>query len=122
MAESTGSEHMLTKEDVDQYAMLYPILDALLTEFKELSKKKQDGSLNEMKVKMVNRVLAKVKTLLANSPTLEFLDLLDDVKLPSNSDTVLIIAQFKAAMDQYKKANSFWKSNGWVWNIYKDTK
>ena len=100
--------------------MLYPILDALLNEFKELSKKKQDGALNEMKVKLSNRVLEKVRTLLANYPTIEFLDLLDDTKLPTNSDAVLIIAQFKAAMDQYKIKNSFWKNHTYVWNIYKD--
>lgn len=120
MAQKTENRETATKEDVEQFAMLYPILDALLNEFKELSKKKQDGALNEMKVKLSNRVLEKVRTLLANYPTIEFLDLLDDTKLPTNSDAVLIIAQFKAAMDQYKIKNSFWKNHTYVWNIYKD--
>ncbi|MBK7573631.1 MAG: hypothetical protein IPI10_19295 [Bacteroidetes bacterium] len=68
---------------------------------KALSKKKQDGALNEIKVKMVNKILQKVKTILKDDPSLEFLDLLDEVSL-TNSDAVLIITQFMAGMQQYK--------------------
>jgi hypothetical protein len=71
-------------------------------EIKELSKKKQDGALNVIKVKMTNRVLQKIKNVLKDDPTLEFLDLLDEDTLPSNSDAVLIIAQYKATMEQFK--------------------
>ena len=86
----------------NEFDMLYPILDSVFIEMGELSKKKQDGALNELKVKMVNRILLKVKAILKDDPTIEFLDLLDEVSLPTNSDAVLIIAQFKAAMQQYK--------------------
>ena len=51
---------------------------------------------------MTNRIQAKVKSILNDDLTVEFLDLLDEVTLTTNSDTVLIIAQFKAAMQQYK--------------------
>lgn len=95
-----------TKENVEQFDMLFPILNSVFNEIKELSKKKQDGALNEMKVKMTNRILLKVKTILKDDPTVEFLDLLDEVSLPTNSDAVLIIAQFKAAMRQYKDKHS----------------
>ena len=119
----TNSEYpAATATHVEEYNMLYPMLEAILNEMKELSKKKQDAALNEMKVKMTNRILSKVKTLLEGYPTLEFLELLDDEKLPSNSDAVLIIAQFKAAMDQYKTKNSYPERYGRVWNIHKKEK
>lgn len=95
-----------------EYEMLYPMMVSVFDELRELSKKKQDASLNPMKVKMANRILSKVKLLLVKEPTIEFLDLLDEDSLPSNSDAVMIIAQFKAAMEQFKIVNTF-RSNGY---------
>ena len=92
-----------TIANATQFDMLFPILESVFNEIKELSKKKQDGVLNEIKVKMTNRILQKVKIILKDDPTLEFLELLDETSLPTNSDAVLIIAQFKAAMEQYKQ-------------------
>ena len=104
-----------TKENAEQFDMLFPILESVFHEIKELSKKKQDGALNEMKVKMTNRILSKVKTILNDDPTVEFLDLLDEVSLPTNSDAVLIIAQFKAAMQQYKDKHYGWNGSDTTW-------
>ena len=92
------------------------ILDSVYIEIKELSKKKQDGALNEIKVKMANRILAKVKIILKDDPTIEFLDLLDEVSFPTNSDAVLIIAQFKAAMQQYKDKHYGWTGIEHAWS------
>jgi len=91
-----------TKTQADEFDMLWPILKALLAETKELSKKKADNPLNKLKVGMINKVLERVKKLLASDPTIKFLELLDDETLPSNSDAVFIIAQYDAAMEQYK--------------------
>lgn len=104
-----------TKVQAEQFDMLFPILESVFNEIKELSKKKQDGALNEIKVKMTNRILAKVKAILNDDPTIEFLDLLDEVALPTNSDAVLIIAQFKAAMEQYKEKHFGWNGSDHAW-------
>ncbi len=97
-----------SKANAEQFDMLSPILNSVYDEIKELSKKKQDGVLNELKVKMTNRILSKVKTILKDDPTVEFLDLLDEESLPTNSDSVLIIAQFQAAMKQYHNKHYGW--------------
>ena len=91
-----------TKAQAEEFDMLWPILKSLLTETKELSKKKADNPLNKLKAGMINKVLERVKKLLAADPTIQFLELLDDETLPSNSDAVFIIAQYDAAMKQYK--------------------
>ncbi len=104
-----------TKANAEQFDMLFPILESVFNEIKELSKKKQDGVLNDVKVKMTNRILSKVKTILKDDPTVEFLDLLDEVTLPTNSDAVLIIAQFKAAMEQYKAKHYGWHNSEYQW-------
>ena len=100
MAKKNNKAIKMTKGE--QYEMLYPILKTLLSEIKELSKKKPDNPLNKLKVGMINKVLERVKIILANDPTTQFLELLDDETLPSNSDAVFIISHYDAAMKQYK--------------------
>lgn len=103
------------RETTEQFDMLFPIVESVFNEIKELSKKKQDGALNDLKVKMTNRVLSKVKTILKDDPTLEFLDLLNEESLPTNSDAVLIISQFKGAMQQFKNRHFDTSSIDEVW-------
>lgn len=116
MKKISKTDNSPTKEIAEQFDMLFPILDSVFNEIKELSKKKQDGALNEIKVKMTNRVLMKVKAILKDDPAVEFLDLLDEESFPSNSDAVLIIAQFKAAMEQYKSKYYGWNGGERTWN------
>ncbi len=113
------TEKRPTKNQTEQFEMLFPILESVYNEIKELSKKKQDGALNVLKVKMTNRVLTKVKSILQNDPTIEFLDLLDEDIFPTNSDAVLIIAQFIAAMSQFKEKHYIWTGIEHKW-ITKD--
>ncbi len=87
----------------EKYDILSPLLGAVLGEMKELSKKKPDAVLNELKVKMVNKILLQIKELLSEEPTLEFIELLDDETLPTNSDAVFILSQFRAAMDHFQE-------------------
>ena len=51
---------------------------------------------------MINNILERFKDILADEPTIQFLDLLDDETLPSNSDCVLILAQYRSALSQFK--------------------
>ena len=107
---------IITKQDSKDFDMLYPILTSVFNETKELSKKKQDDALNVLKVKMINKILIKVKELLKDDPSIIFLDLLNEENIPTNSDAVFIIAQFKSAMDQFKN-----KHYGWDDGIFGNT-
>lgn len=111
----THNEKSPTKAVAAEFDMTYPILNSVFNEIKELSKKKQDGALNEIKVRMTNRILTKVKLLLKDDPTIEFLDLLDVENLPTNSDAVLIITQFIAAMEQFKNKHYGWNGMEHTW-------
>jgi len=97
-----GPPNGISEAEVQEYELLNPLLSSLLTEMKELSKKKQDGVLNKLKVTMVNNILERIRGLLEKEPTSQFIPLLDDETLPTNSDVVLILAQFQSAMDQYR--------------------
>jgi hypothetical protein len=93
----------ITDIQKQEYKNLEPLLIDVLREIKELSKRKQDGILNELKVKTINRILLRLKKLLADEPLNDFLDLLNEDSLPSNSDAVLIIVQFETALAQFEK-------------------
>lgn len=103
MTKFKGHENLPNEEDVANFDMLYPMLISALEEMREFSKKKQDGVLNPLKVKVINRLLSQIKEVLNTDPSTEYLDLLHDELLPQNSDAVLILGQFKAAMHQFKE-------------------
>ena len=96
----------LTEATVEQFRMLSQLLSSIYLEMKEFSKKKPDEPLNAFKVKNVNRILEQVKSILTNEPTISFLDMLDDETLPTNSDAILVIAQFKASMKRFSDKNT----------------
>lgn len=104
-------------DDIDQYSMLFPMIIADLAEVKNLSNKKPDGLLNKLKVGMINKKLEKIKQILSTEPTVEFLDILDSELLPSNSDAVFIILQFKTAMEQFKAKHYTRDDDGDVWTV-----
>jgi len=102
MAKKITNQNLPSEADVSKYEMLEKLLASIYEEMKEFSKKKPDEPLNKFKVKNVNRVLGQIKEIMKNEPTNEFLDLLDEDSLPSNSDSILVIGQFNAAMEQFR--------------------
>lgn len=98
-----NDEILPSEGQVQEFKMLDQLLHSIYFEMKEFSKKKPDEPLNKFKVKNVNRVLTPVKEILSLEPTNKFLDILDDESLPTNSDAILVIGQFKAAMARFEK-------------------
>lgn len=112
-----NKKHLPTDAEIEKFEMLDKLIESIYIEMKEFSKKKPDEPLNKFKVKSVNRVLEQVKEILKNEPTVEFLDLLDDESLPSNSDSILILGQFKASMLQFH--SKYWQKErgvGYRWS------
>jgi len=88
-------------EDIENYHLLYGMFTALYNEMKQLSKNKQEITLNDFKVKKINETLEKIKVLLSDQPTNVFLNLLDNETLPRYSDAILILAQYRTALDRF---------------------
>ena len=91
-----------TEKDVAVYERLYPMLQAAHREMGELSKKKQDGIVNTLKIRNINRLLKDLKGILEKDPSRDYVELLDEEELPQNSDVVLLLSQWEAALQQYK--------------------
>lgn len=91
-----------TQAQAETYDRLFPMLEAAHHEMSELSKKKQDGVLNALKVRNINRLLSELQKLLESDPSKDYVELLDEDTLPQNSDAVLLLSQWRAALRQYK--------------------
>jgi hypothetical protein len=109
--DKASTKKMTTAEDVATYQALMPLLTAMFGEFKELSKKKPDGVLNKRKIMLVNRLLKDVLAILEEEPSRPYLDLLDEDDVPQNSDVLLMLSQFEAAMEAYYNRYYFLDQN-----------
>lgn len=109
-------EKTTTDEQVKLYLTINPLLKSAFDEVKEFSKKKQDEELNIKKVKMINRLLEKAKVVLKDEPTVDYLELLDEDELPTNSDAVLIMSQFISAMNKFHEDHYHYDNNMLSWD------
>ena len=57
---------------------------------------------------MINRLLTDAKGLLSAEPSAPYLELLDEEMLPQNADALLILGQFKAALNQFEEKYSYY--------------
>ena len=103
MAKKNIKENLPSKADVMNFIMMYDFLESAYVEMKDFSKKNPDGALNDNKVKRLNRILKDIKDILVDEPTASYLDILDDEMLPSNSDVVLTMSQYRSAMENFRK-------------------
>lgn len=95
------NEATITTEKVELYEVVRPLLGAMYSEFKELSKKKPDAVVSKAKIKVVNRLLTKCQEVLQSEAFIDYLDLIDEDEVPQNSDIVLMLSQYVTAMKQF---------------------
>lgn len=93
--------HITTNAKASEYMASSDVFEVLLREVKELSKKKPDATLSKAKVTIINRVLENLLIVLEGQPESKYLEALDDDDLPQVSDAVLIMVQFKAALETF---------------------
>lgn len=92
-----------------------PLLVSMYSEFKELSKKKPDAAVSKSKINIANRLLARVRTILNDEESIDFLDLLDEDDVPQVSDVTLILSQYVAAMKEFHNKYHGWDGSEHKW-------
>jgi hypothetical protein len=120
--EEDGDEEEAPESITSEQAVLFestrPLLHAMAKEFEKLSSKKPETTLSKTKVTFVNRLLTDLKGLLANEPTIKYLDLLTDEELPQYSDVMLILSQYQAAMVGFR--SRYFNRQTESWNLQDD--
>ncbi len=105
------------KEDVWEFEKLEQQLHSFLEEMSELSRKKPDSPVNKFKLKFVNGALEKLNRLLGDDRPFQEFQLFDVDELPSNSDVVVILAQYAASVHRFRTDHSAYKDYKWWWVV-----
>ena len=100
-----------TEEQIEKFAYLSPMLDSALKEMREFSKKKQDGIVSATKIRILNRLLSDIRDVLAVEESVAYLDPLSEEDLPQNSDAVLVLGQYRAALNSFRERH--WQFSGY---------
>jgi hypothetical protein len=108
-------EDVTTDGAVATYQASTPIFEGLIKEIRGLSRKKPDAIMSAGKVKMVNRVLNDLLSILKAEPTGKYLEALDDESLPQVSDAVLTMVQFESALEAFKAKYHQRVEGDWYW-------
>ena len=126
---------MKSYDQIDEFLKLLLQVGKLLNDFFELSKKKPNDAVNKFKLKLVNNLLRIAnKILTKNYMPFEDFKLFDEDDLPTNSDVVVIIAQYVACLKkfgrdstEYHDYTNYWVINGKRskvsadWNLLKES-
>ena len=117
---------MKSAAEIEMLIKLMIQLEELLKDFAELSKKKPNDQVNKFKLRLVNQVLTTANEIIdeKNKPFTDF-TVFDENDLPSNSDIVLILTQYSACLQKFRKENiamdekhgRYWVINGKISKI-----
>jgi hypothetical protein len=112
MAQNHGKT---SEKKASTHEVTMPMLNAMFNEFKELAKKKPEAAVSKSKLVIANRLLQRVREVLADEESLEFLDLLNEDDVPQVSDVTLIFSQYVAAMQAFQGRYYGWTGSENAW-------
>lgn len=110
---------VLSAPEVDEFERLQAQMEGLHTEIQTLVRKSPNDLLNKFKLGLINAVLLRANALLRDRyrPFADFADFAD-AQAPSNSDVMLVLSQYLAAMESMRADHIHQKIGGtWVWMI-----
>ena len=102
--------------NIDEFEAVEAQLSSAREELLVLVKKSPHDALSPFKLSLVNGLLRRANALLATDerPLASF-DQFDSDTLPSNSDVVIVLAQYLAALENLRVKHIVWTRGGWYW-------
>lgn len=104
-----------SKQKGNLHDITMPLLSSMYREFQELSKKKPEAAVSKAKIAIVNRLLEKMRIVLKDEATIEFLDILVEDYIPQVSDVTLILSQYVASMEAFKRHHYDFDKSAWTY-------
>lgn len=77
----------------------------LTSEFRRLSDKKPNDTVNLFKLQLVNAVLSTVNDNIVDNLPVPNFDLFDEDVMPSNSDVLLVLSLYETELNNYRYDN-----------------
>lgn len=110
-------EYYTTQTKAQMHDAMTPLIKSMYSEFKEISKKKPESAVSKNKIKIANRLLERLRIILADEDTIEFLDILDEDDVPQISDVTLILSQYVASLEAFRSKYFGWNGTEYTWYI-----
>jgi len=108
----------LSSAQLEQYETLLPLLEAMLEDVRQLALKSQSAALSKSRIAMMNRLLTDVQKLLKDEPAAAYLQVLDETTVPQNADALLVLGQFRAALEQFREKYTYEDGDGDIaWQV-----
>jgi hypothetical protein len=106
-----------TEADVQEFEKLEQQLQSMLAEMAELSKKKANDGINKFKLKLINVLLESANKILEAYKPFKDFDKFEESELPTNSDVVVVLSQYVAAVFLFRSDNTDRSplKHEWVW-------
>jgi len=108
---------MKSAADVQDFERLEQQLHSMLTEMSELSKKRANDGLNKFKLKLVNVLLEGINKFLGEQRPFKEFESFDENDIPTNSDVVVMLSQYAAAVYQFRLENTELRGIKWYWPL-----
>ena len=112
----------MLRENIEKYEELYSKLNSLKGDFVVLSGKKPNETVNEFKLKLINKLLAQINDLVGAFKPEEDFEVFDLDSLPTNSDVLMMLNLYLNGMSRFKDANSTVRSSPIDWSSEFKTK
>jgi hypothetical protein len=108
----------MTEVQIDEFEKCEAQLAGLHEEIGILSKKRPDGAVNKWKLKFVNRILEKADGILEERyRPFEGFGAFEVIGVPTNSDVVMMLAQYIRCMDKMRGDNVYVNVGRWFWYV-----
>jgi hypothetical protein len=91
-----------TDDQVVEYNRLVDLLESAYKEIADLAKKRPDVPLGSLQVRMTNKILEPLRSILGLSVDADFLPLLDPTEEPSNADAAFVVGQYRGAVGTFR--------------------
>ncbi len=112
------SAHHLTSQDVTDFGVLESRIRGFYEELQTLTRKSPNDTVNKFKLGLVNPVVAKANSFLPTwalpFPGFEGFDV---DTLPSNSDVVVVLAQYLKSFEEFRCTVIVQQYQDWYWLI-----
>lgn len=96
----------MQRKDVEKYSELYSKLSSIKGDIALLSAKKPNETVNEFKLKLINKLLAQINELIDNFKPEDDFDSFDLETLPTNSDVLMVLNLYLNGMERFRDANT----------------
>ena len=108
----------MTIKEIKLYEKLHAQLEGLYNEVANLSKKSPDDAVNKFKLKFINGLLKEINKFLKDEskPFNDFISF-EENEVPTNSDVVLILAQYLSCLEKLRADNISFRYGNWHWDV-----